>query len=494
MTFELVATSGAARRGRLTTPHGAVETPAFMPVGTQGAVKSLTPADLREVGAEIVLANTYHLFLRPGHELVLELGGLHRFMGWGGPILTDSGGYQVWSLAALRTISEEGVRFRSHLDGGAAHLLTPELAVEVQLALGADILHPLDECLPYPATRAEAEASMQRTLRWARRARTAHGASARPGQACFGIVQGGMHPDLRRAAVEATCAIGFDGYALGGFAVGEPHGLMVDLVAVTAEALPWAQPRYLMGVGRPPDLVEAVAAGVDLFDCVLPTRHARTGQAFTRQGVLVIRNAAHARDPRPLDPDCPCYACRSFSRAYLRHLFLARELTVYRLLTLHNLTFYLGLMAEARAAITSGALGALRRDARRRGGHRAGGRSAGAGGVTVTHLVYAMASPPPGGGGPGSILIQMAPIILVLGIFFFLVIRPQQRERKRREEMLSSLKKGDRVVTTGGLIGTIVGVSEQTLILKIADSVRVECLRSAVTGLRGDAKAEQPSA
>ncbi len=361
MTFELIAEDGGARRGRLTTPHGLVDTPAFMPVGTHGVVKSLTPADLGSVGAQIVLANTYHLFLRPGPALVAELGGLHAFMGWDGPILTDSGGYQVWSLAALRTIGEEGVRFRSHLDGGSEHLLTPELAVEVQHALGADILHPLDECLPYPATRADAEVSLARTVRWARRARAAHAASGRPGQACFGIVQGGMYGDLRRAAVDATCAIGFDGYALGGFAVGEPSGLTVDLVAETAAALPRAQPRYLMGVGRPGDLVEAIAAGVDLFDCVLPTRHARTGQLFTRHGLVVIKHAAHARDGRPIDERCPCYACRHFSRAYLRHLFLARELTVYRLQTLHNLTFYLALMAEARAAIAAGVFADFRK-------------------------------------------------------------------------------------------------------------------------------------
>jgi queuine tRNA-ribosyltransferase len=361
MSFELTARDGAARRGRLTTPHGVVETPAFMPVGTLGAVKSLTPADLREVGAQIVLANTYHLFLRPGAALVRELGGLHRFMAWDGPILTDSGGYQVWSLAALRTIGEEGVRFRSHLDGGTEHLLTPELAVSVQHDLGADVLHPLDECLPHPATRAETEVSLARTLRWARRAKTAHADSARPGQACFGIVQGGMYGDLRRAAAAATCAIGFDGYALGGFAVGEPRGLMVELVGETAAALPPSRPRYLMGVGRPDDLVEAVAAGVDLFDCVLPTRHARTGQLFTRHGLVTIKHAAHARDGQPLDPACPCQTCRHFSRAYLRHLFLARELTVYRLHTLHNLTFYLGLMAEMRAAIAAGTFERLRR-------------------------------------------------------------------------------------------------------------------------------------
>jgi len=358
--FELLGRDGGARRGRLVTTRGAVDTPAFMPVGTLGTVKSLTPADLREIGAQIVLANTYHLFLRPGHALIAELGGLHRFMAWNGPILTDSGGYQVWSLAALRTIREEGVRFRSHLDGGAEHLLTPELVVEVQQALGVDVLHPLDECLPHPAPREAAEASMRRTLRWARRAHAAHVAGRRPGQACFGIVQGGMYGDLRRAAGEETCALGFDGYALGGFAVGEPRGLMKELVALTAGTLPADRPRYLMGVGRPGDLVDAVAVGVDMFDCVLPTRHARTGQVFTRQGLIVIRHAAHARAAEPLDPSCPCYTCRHFSRAYLRHLFLARELTVYRLHTLHNLTFYLSLMAEARAAIAAGTFERLR--------------------------------------------------------------------------------------------------------------------------------------
>jgi queuine tRNA-ribosyltransferase len=360
-SFELFARDGDARRGRLQTLHGTVDTPAFMPVGTLGAVKSLTPADLREIGTEIVLANTYHLFLRPGHALIREMGGLHRFMAWDGPILTDSGGFQVWSLAALRTIREEGVRFRSHLDGGTEHLLTPELVVEVQQALGVDILLPLDECLPHPAARDAAETSLRRTVRWARRAHAAHVTGRRPGQACFGIVQGGMYADLRQAAVADTCELGFDGHALGGFAVGEPRGLMRELVARTATALPADRPRYLMGVGRPGDQVDAVAGGVDKFDCVLPTRHARTGQVFTSEGLLVIRHAAHSRAAGPLDPSCPCYTCRHFSRAYLRHLFLARELTVYRLLTLHNLTYYLRLMAELRAAIGAGTFATLRR-------------------------------------------------------------------------------------------------------------------------------------
>lgn len=364
MTFQVLARDGEARRGRLVTPHGVVETPAFMPVGTLGAVRSLTPADLRAVGAQIVLANTYHLSLRPGAEAIRELGGLHRFMGWDGPLLTDSGGYQVLSLAAFRTVTDAGVCFRSPVDGGAEHLLTPERVIEIQHALGADIVHPLDECVGYPATREATRAALDRTLAWARRALAAHAAGAQPGQACFGIVQGGLYADLRRAAVEATVALGFDGYAVGGFAVGEPRQLMLELLAGTLAALPSDRPRYVMGLGRPTDLVDAVAAGADLFDCVLPTRHARTGQLFTSQGVLVLRHAALARDARPVDPRCACYPCRTFSRAYLRHLFLARELAVYRLNTLHNLTFFLGLMAAVREAIAAGRFERLRRAVR----------------------------------------------------------------------------------------------------------------------------------
>jgi queuine tRNA-ribosyltransferase len=329
-----------------------VETPAFMPVGTRGTVKSLTPDDLRSVGAQIVLANTYHLLLRPGPDVVRELGGLHRFMGWDGPILTDSGGFQVFSLAKLRRIGEEGVEFRSPEDG-SAHVLTPERSLEIQQALGSDIVHPLDECLAYPATPAETERSLALTLRWARRTHAAH--RREPGrQALFGIVQGGVYPDLRRRAVEETVAIGFDGYAIGGMAVGEPKPAMYELTALVAAALPADQPRYLMGVGKPEDLVEAVARGVDLFDCVLPTRNARNGQCFTEDGPLTIKQARYARDGRPLDERCACYTCRHFSRAYLRHLFVSEELLVYRLLTLHNLHFFLSLMAAMRGAIDEG--------------------------------------------------------------------------------------------------------------------------------------------
>ena len=356
LCFELLKTDGTARLGRLTTPHGVVETPAFMPVGTHGSVKGLTPDELRTSGAQIVLANTYHLFLRPGHALIQELGGLHRFMGWDGPILTDSGGFQVYSLAPLRKVSEDGVRFRSHLDG-SEQFLSPELSVQVQQALGADIIHPLDECLAQPASRDETERSVALTVRWAARAKAAHAGRS---QALFGIVQGGIHEDLRRRAVEETCALGFDGYAVGGLAVGEPKPLMLDLVELAGALLPPDRPRYLMGVGKPPDLVEAVARGMDLFDCVLPTRNARNGQLFTSAGVLAVKNARYCRDAQPPDPGCSCYTCLTFSRAYLRHLYLARELLAPRLLTLHNLHFYQSLMAAMRAAIAGGRFGAFR--------------------------------------------------------------------------------------------------------------------------------------
>ncbi len=358
VTFELIARDGLARAGRLTTPHGTVETPAFMPVATVGSVKSLSPGDVRSAGAQIVLANTYHLFLRPGHELVRELGGLHRFMGWDGPILTDSGGYQVFSLSKLRRLGEEGVEFRSHIDG-SLRLLTPEICVEIQHALGVDVLHPLDECLPYPATETETERSLGLTLRWLARSVAAH-ATGDGRRALFGIVQGGAYPALRKRAVEATCAYDLPGYAIGGLSVGEGKELLYDVAELTAGLLPTDRPRYLMGVGKPPDLVEAIGRGIDLFDCVMPTRNARNGQAFTADGPLTLGHARHARDGRPLDASCACLACRDFSRAYIRHLFAARELLAYRLLSLHNLTFYLGLMAASRRAVAEGAFAAFR--------------------------------------------------------------------------------------------------------------------------------------
>jgi len=356
--FELVKTDGAARLGRMLTAHGPVDTPAFMPVATQGSVKSLAPSDLLAAGAQIVLANTYHLMLRPGHELVRELGGLHRFMGWDGPILTDSGGFQVFSLSKLRRIGEEGVEFRSHVDG-SLRTLTPESCVAVQHALGVDVLHPLDECLAHPATAAETERSLGLTERWLARAIAAHRAAGSPG-ALFGIVQGGAYAPLRRRAVEAIGALDLPGHSIGGLAVGEPKPVMYAITELVAGLLPADRPRYLMGVGKPPDLVEAVARGVDLFDCVLPTRNARNGQAFTPDGPLNIGNARFTRDGSPLDPECPCEGCRRFSRAYLRHLFAARELLAYRALTLHNLTFYLGLMRDMRRAVADGAFGGFR--------------------------------------------------------------------------------------------------------------------------------------
>ena len=352
MKFELLATDGAARAGRLTTAHGVVETPIFMPVGTHAAVKALAPDDLRAAGAQIVLANTYHLFLRPGHDLVRELGGLHRFMGWDRPILTDSGGFQVFSLSKLRKITEAGVEFRSSVDG-STHFLSPEIAVEVQQALGADIIHALDECMAYPVTRLDAERSLELTLRWAARSKAAHTGPAAASQALFGIVQGGADAELRTRAARATVELGFDGYAIGGMAVGEPKPAMYDLTELVASLVPAEQPRYLMGVGKPEDLVESVARGVDMFDCVLPTRNARNGQAFTTDGPVTLKQARYTRDGAPLDADCECYACRGFSRAYLRHLFMAGELLSHRLLTLHNLTFFLRLVREMRAAIVA---------------------------------------------------------------------------------------------------------------------------------------------
>jgi len=356
--FTLLGRDGAARRGLIATPHGDVETPAFMTVATQGSVKSLGPDDLRAAGAQIVLANTYHLLLRPGHELVRDMGGLHRFMAWDGPILTDSGGFQVFSLSKLRRLGEEGAEFRSHLDG-SRRLLTPEICVEIQHALGVDILHPLDECLPHAMSLEDTERSLELTLRWLGRSVAAH-AGAGGDRALFGIVQGGTYAALRRRAVEATCAYDLPGYAIGGLAVGETKSLLFDITELVAGLLPADRPRYLMGVGKPPDLVEAVGRGVDLFDCVLPTRNARNGQVFTPDGPLTITHARYARDPAPLDAECPCLACRQFSRAYLRHLFIARELLAYRLLSLHNVTFYLHLMEMMRAAVAASAFGPFR--------------------------------------------------------------------------------------------------------------------------------------
>src|SRR6266566_6495243 len=351
--FRVTHTDGGARRGVMRTAHGDVETPGFMPVGTQGAVKGVTHRDLESLGAEILLSNTYHLYLRPGDELIARRGGLHAFIGWTKPILTDSGGYQVFSLADRRTIDEEGVRFRSHLDG-SLHALTPEKAVEIQANLGSDVAMILDECLAHPATEPSARASMERTLRWARRGRDRFlqlGPRINPGQAQFGIVQGGVFPALRTESARATVAMGFEAYAIGGLSVGEPVDVMYDMVESTTPELPLDRPRYLMGTGTPHDLVESVARGIDLFDCVLPTRNARNGQLFTSGGPINIKNARYAEDDRPPDPACDCYTCRTCSRAYLRHLFQAGEINASTLNTLHNLHFYLDTLRQIRDAI-----------------------------------------------------------------------------------------------------------------------------------------------
>ena len=337
----------SARLGVMTTPHGEVKTPIFMPVGTQATVKTMTPDDLRAVGAEIILSNTYHLYLRPGHELIRSLGGLHRFMAWERPILTDSGGYQVFSHSQLRKITEEGVRFQSHLDG-SYHFLTPESATGIQEALGADIIMCFDECAPYPSTYDYVKGSTEMTVRWAERCKAA---KKREDQTLFGIVQGGMHRELREWCADKLTGIGFDGYAIGGLSVGETKPLMYEVAGCTAAVLPADKPRYLMGVGTPEDLVECVMLGVDMFDCVMPTRNARTGTLFTSFGKLNIKNAKYSDDDRPIDPECGCYACRNFTRAYIRHLYHAGEILAMRLNTLHNLSYYLGLIGDIRKAI-----------------------------------------------------------------------------------------------------------------------------------------------
>jgi len=351
--FDISARDGAARTGTIRLPRGGIRTPAFMPVGTAGTVKAMLPQSVRETGADIILGNTYHLMLRPGAERIARLGGLHKFMGWSGPILTDSGGFQVMSLSKLRKISEEGVRFSSHIDG-TNEFLSPERAMEIQRMLGSDIQMVLDECAAYPATEAEIEKSLALSMRWAKRSKAAFG--EQKGRACFGIVQGGVFPHLRARSAIELIEIGFDGYAIGGLAVGEGQTAMFDTLDATVPHLPADRPRYLMGVGKPSDIVGAVLRGIDMFDCVLPTRSGRNGQAFTRNGTLNLRNAAHAEDPAPLDPACRCPACKQFSRAYLHHVVKANEIIASMLITWHNLTYYQDLMADLRAAIAEGRL------------------------------------------------------------------------------------------------------------------------------------------
>jgi queuine tRNA-ribosyltransferase len=348
--LELVKEDGGARLGSLTTAHGIVETPVFMPVGTQGTVKAAIHRDLAQMGAQMILANAYHLYLRPGDRLIKEMGGIQRFSGWNGAVLTDSGGYQIFSLGVLRDIKEEGVTFQSHIDG-SKHFLTPERITEVQENIGADVCMCLDECIPYPSSYEYTRASVDLTTRWATRCREAKkdGASL-----LFGIVQGGTYEDLRQRSAQDLLKIGFDGYAMGGFSVGEPKSIMWQMVDVTLAYLPKEKPRYLMGLGFPEDILEGVKRGIDMFDCVIPTRHARNGSLFTETGRVNIKHARHAHDERPVDPACACYTCRTYSRAYLRHLFVSHELTSYYLNTLHNLHFYMTFMKEIRQSIAQG--------------------------------------------------------------------------------------------------------------------------------------------
>ncbi len=357
MSFTVQATDGQARAGVLKTPHGVIHTPVFMPVGTLGTVKSLTPEDLEEIGVEIILGNTYHLYLRPGPELLAQFGGLHRFMHWQKPILTDSGGYQIYSLAHQRKIREEGATFRSHIDG-SLHFLTPERVIKIQEIIGADIIMCFDECPPYPVDYTYAQKSLALTLRWAKRCKQA---KERRDQALFGIVQGSFFPDLRRKGAKALVEIGFDGYAIGGLSVGEPKEKMWEAIEISNEILPANQPRYAMGIGLPEDIVECVWRGVDMFDCVVPTRHARTGTLFTSFGRLVIRHARYAKDERPIDENCNCYVCRHYSRAYLRHLFMNKELLAYRLNSYHNIYYFINLLRELREAILNGCLAQFRK-------------------------------------------------------------------------------------------------------------------------------------
>jgi queuine tRNA-ribosyltransferase len=358
MQFELLNTDGKARRGRLSFERGTVETPAFMPVGTYGTVKAMTPKAVRDTGAEIILGNTFHLMLRPGTEVIRAHGDLHDFMQWQGPILTDSGGFQVWSLAERRKISEQGVTFASPIDGSQV-FMGPEESMAVQRVLGSDIVMIFDECTPYPAGVDEARASMELSLRWAARSRAAHGDNP---SALFGIVQGGMHLDLRAESLGGLLEIGFDGYAVGGLSVGEPEAERLKVLDFLADRLPADRPRYLMGVGTPEDIVRAVQRGIDMFDCVMPTRNARNGHLFTHAGTVRIRNARHKSDPGPLDPDCDCYSCRHYSRAYLHHLDKCNEILGARLNTIHNLHYYQSLMRGLRGAIAGGRLNAFAAD------------------------------------------------------------------------------------------------------------------------------------
>lgn len=362
LKFKLTKTDSNARLGQIHTSHGVINTPAFIPVGTIATVKSMTVEELKDIGAEIILSNTYHLYLRPGHEVIKNLGGLHKFMNWDGPILTDSGGFQVFSLSPLRKITDEGVEFRSHLDG-STHFFTPELAMKIQAALGSDIAMAFDECTPYPATREYALKSLQLTTRWAKRCKEFIAQNSKPETpALFGIVQGGVYKDLRKQSAEELMEMDFDGYAIGGLSVGEPKELMYEMMNYTTPLLPKEKTRYLMGIGDLNDVLEAVSAGIDMFDCVMPTRNARNGTLFTSRGRISIKREEFKEDPDPLDPECRCYTCRNYSKAYLRHMYMSREILSMRLNTYHNLHFYLGFFRKMKEAISNGKFERFRRE------------------------------------------------------------------------------------------------------------------------------------
>ena len=459
--FDILARDSAssARRGRLVTAHGAIETPVFMPVGTQGAVKAMAPRELEEAGTQVVLGNTYHLVVRPGLEIIEKAGGLHKFMAWQRPILTDSGGYQIFSLPKLRKIREDGVEFNNHIDGGRI-FLGPMEVMHIQRVLGSDIAMVLDECGPYPCDRDYACKVVDKTLTWAALCLEEPRAE---GQLVFGIVQGGEHADLRSRCARELVSMGCDGYAIGGVSVGEPETVLIKGIDDSIGDLPVERPRYLMGVGKMRQIIDAVARGVDMFDCVIPTRFARNGTAFTSRGSYPVKAGEYKEDTRPIEEGCDCYACLKFSRAYIRHLLNINEILGVRLLTIHNIHRYMTFMRELRSALERGRLSDFRLNLRV---------------VDRIASVVAQAAAAPGGQGFDKMLV---PMILIFGIFYFMMIRPQQRKEKDRRKMIDNLKSGEKVIFSGGIMGTVTNVKEHTFIIKIADNVKVEVARGAVS-------------
>ena len=532
-SFELRAEcpGTGGRLGRLRTPHGDIETPVFMPVGTAGAVKAMDFPDVWATGARIILGNTYHLYLRPGHELIRRMGGLHAYQGWDGALLSDSAGFQVFSLAELNEVGEDGVAFRSHLDG-SRHFFTPELSMDIQSALGSDIVMAFDHCLPYGAGERDVAGAVGRTTRWLERCIAAFGPGGRRRgydwqQVLFGIVQGGVFPEQRRESAAQLVDLDLPGYAIGGLSVGEPIPLMREITASTAALLPRDKPRYLMGVGFPDDLVESVRRGVDMFDCVLPTRMARNGTALLRDGRLVVKNSVFSSDEQPLDPDCDCPTCRRHSRAYIRHLFLAKEMLGPMLLTRHNIHFYQTLMREIREALAAGTYPAYadaflerwragedRRiaeaEAAPPGGRKRNRTLVAARGrdpdcrfhrivpllakPEIKHrkessmdiLNFLAMSPAPqgqGSGGSGPMIMNFVFIGMMVLIFYMLIWRPNSQRQKKHKMMLEKLAKGDKILTNGGLFATVLNVKDDRIVCTISEGVKVEIARNAVSAV-----------